>query len=163
VGQPTQRAANDTARSNIEPAQKFPHANGQSAPQPSDDCYCGWDAGHHTLSTASQSFLAFWYPPPPPAVAQALGYWHALKKFVHAYMKAYWCAISLSRDENIGSNISIYAHIYAYIYRYRYRCSLIYLSTSRDVYLYIYVLRAKQIYVHIYKHTRIYVGMDIEI
>jgi len=32
VGQPTQRAANYTARSNIEPAQKFSHANAQSAP-----------------------------------------------------------------------------------------------------------------------------------
>jgi len=28
VGQPTQRAANYTARSHIEPAQTFPHANG---------------------------------------------------------------------------------------------------------------------------------------
>jgi len=34
VGQPTQRAANYNARSNIEPAQMCPHANGQSAPQP---------------------------------------------------------------------------------------------------------------------------------
>ena len=39
VGQPTQRAPNYTARSNIEPAQKCPHANGQSAPQPSGDCH----------------------------------------------------------------------------------------------------------------------------
>jgi len=33
MGQPTQRAANYTARSNIEPAQSFPHANGQSTPR----------------------------------------------------------------------------------------------------------------------------------
>ena len=30
MGQPTQRATNDTARSNIEPAQIFLHANGQT-------------------------------------------------------------------------------------------------------------------------------------
>ena len=32
MGQPTQRATNYTARSNIDPAQTFLHANGQSAP-----------------------------------------------------------------------------------------------------------------------------------
>jgi len=58
VGQPTQRAANYTARPNIEPAKKFPHANGQSAPRPSGDRHGGSDAGHHTPSTASESFLA---------------------------------------------------------------------------------------------------------
>jgi len=45
-------------RSNIEPAQKFPHANVQSAPQPSSDRHGGWEAGHHTPSTASESVLA---------------------------------------------------------------------------------------------------------
>jgi len=58
VCQPTQRAANYTERSIIEPAQRFPHANGQSAPRPNGDRYGGRGAGHHTLSTTSESVLA---------------------------------------------------------------------------------------------------------
>ena len=41
LGQPTQRAANYTARSNIDPAQIFLNANGQSTPQPSGDRHGG--------------------------------------------------------------------------------------------------------------------------
>jgi len=58
VRQSTQRAANYTAMSNIEPAQKSPYANGKNAPRPSGDCNVGRGAGHHTPSTASESFLA---------------------------------------------------------------------------------------------------------
>ena len=41
MGQPTQRAANYIARSNIDPAQIFFYANGQSTPQPSGDRHGG--------------------------------------------------------------------------------------------------------------------------
>jgi len=57
MGQPTQRATNYTARSNIEPAQIFLHANGQSAPRSGGARDVGRGAGSHTLSTASESFL----------------------------------------------------------------------------------------------------------
>jgi len=56
IGQPTQRATNYTARSNIEPAQIFPHANGQSAPGSGGARDFGRGAGSHTSSTASESF-----------------------------------------------------------------------------------------------------------
>ena len=57
MGQPTQRATNYTARSNIEPAQIFLHANGQSAPPSGSarDRDVGRGAGSHTPSTASES------------------------------------------------------------------------------------------------------------
>ena len=47
MGQPTQRATNYTARSNIEPAQIFLHANGQSAPRSGGARFVGRDAGTH--------------------------------------------------------------------------------------------------------------------
>ena len=53
MGQPTQRATNYTARSNIEPAQIFLHANGQSAPRSGGARDVGRGAGSHTPSTAS--------------------------------------------------------------------------------------------------------------
>jgi len=56
MGQPTQRATNYTARSNIKPAQFFLHANGQSAPRPGGSHDVGRGAGSHTPSTASESF-----------------------------------------------------------------------------------------------------------
>jgi len=56
MGQPTQRATNYTARSNIEPAQIFLHANGQSAPRSGGARDVGRGAGSHTPSTASESF-----------------------------------------------------------------------------------------------------------
>jgi len=56
MGQPTQTATNYTARSNIEPAQICPHANGQSAPRPGGARDVGSGAGSHTPSTASESF-----------------------------------------------------------------------------------------------------------
>jgi len=56
MGQPTQRATNYTARSNIEPAQFFLHANGQSAPRSGGARDVGGGAGSHTPSTASESF-----------------------------------------------------------------------------------------------------------
>jgi len=55
MGQPTQRATNYTARSNIEPAQIFLHANGQSAPRSGGARDVGRGAGSHTPSTASES------------------------------------------------------------------------------------------------------------
>jgi len=56
MGQPTQRATNYTARSNIEPAQILLHANGQSAPRSGGARDVGRGAGSHTPSTASESF-----------------------------------------------------------------------------------------------------------
>jgi len=56
MGQPTQRATNYTARSNIEPARIFLHANGQSAPRSGGSRDVGRGAGSHTPSTASESF-----------------------------------------------------------------------------------------------------------
>jgi len=56
MGQPTQRATNYTARSNIEPAQIFLHANGQSAPRSGGARDVGRGAGSHTPITASESF-----------------------------------------------------------------------------------------------------------
>jgi len=56
MGQPTQRATNYTARSNIEPAQIFLHANVQSAPRSGGARNVGRSAGSHTPSTASESF-----------------------------------------------------------------------------------------------------------
>ena len=56
MGQPTQRATNYTARSNIEPAQIFFHANGKSAPRSGGARDVGRGAGSHTPSTASESF-----------------------------------------------------------------------------------------------------------
>jgi len=53
-GQPTQTAANYTARSNIEPAQSS-LSNGQSAPRPGGDRDVGRGAGRYTPSTASES------------------------------------------------------------------------------------------------------------
>ena len=47
------RATHYTARSNIEPAQIFLHANGQSAPRPGGARDVGRGAGSHTPSTAS--------------------------------------------------------------------------------------------------------------
>jgi len=55
MGQPTQRATNYTARSNIEPAQIFLHANGQSTPRSGSARDVGRGAGSHTPSTASES------------------------------------------------------------------------------------------------------------
>jgi len=51
MGQPTQRATNYTARSNIEPAQICLHANGQSAPRTGGARDVGRGAGRHTPST----------------------------------------------------------------------------------------------------------------
>jgi len=61
MGQPTQRSTNYTARSNIETAQIFLHANGQSAPRSGGARDVGRGAGSHTPSTASESLrvLAF--------------------------------------------------------------------------------------------------------
>jgi len=56
MGQPTQRATNYTARSNIDTAQIFLHANGQSAPRPGSVRGVGRGAGSHTPSTATESF-----------------------------------------------------------------------------------------------------------
>jgi len=56
MGQPTQRATNSTARSTIEPAQIFLHANCQSAPRLDGARDVGRGAGSHTPSTASESF-----------------------------------------------------------------------------------------------------------
>jgi len=56
MGQPTQRATNYTARSNMKPAQILLHANGQSAPRSCGACDVGRGAGSHTPSTASESF-----------------------------------------------------------------------------------------------------------
>ena len=55
MGQPTQRATNYTARSNIEPAQIFLHANGQSAPRSGGARDVGRGAGSHTPSRVSES------------------------------------------------------------------------------------------------------------
>jgi len=54
MGQPTQRTTNYTARSNIEPAQIFLHANGQSVPGSGGARDVGRGAGGHTPSTASE-------------------------------------------------------------------------------------------------------------
>jgi len=56
MGQPTQIATNYTARSNIDTAQIFLHANGQSAPRSGSARDIGRGAGSHTPSTASESF-----------------------------------------------------------------------------------------------------------
>ena len=56
MGQPTQRATNYTAKSNIEPAQLFLHADGQNAPRSGGARNAGRGAGSHTPSTASESF-----------------------------------------------------------------------------------------------------------
>jgi len=56
MGQPTQRATKYTARSNIEPAQIFLHANGQSAPRSGSARDVGRGAGSHIPSTASESY-----------------------------------------------------------------------------------------------------------
>ena len=56
MGQPTQRATNYTARSNIDTAHIFLHANGQSAPRSGGARDVGRGAGSHTPSTASESF-----------------------------------------------------------------------------------------------------------
>ena len=58
MGQPTQRATNYTARSNIEPAQIFLYANGQSAPRSAALASSGRGAGSHTPSTTSESVYA---------------------------------------------------------------------------------------------------------
>ena len=55
MGQPTQRATNYTATSNIDPAQIFLHANGQSAPRSGGARDVGRGAGSHTPNTASES------------------------------------------------------------------------------------------------------------
>jgi len=55
MGQPTQRATNYTARSNIEPAQIFLHANGQGAPRSGGARDVGRGAGSHTPSIALES------------------------------------------------------------------------------------------------------------
>jgi len=56
MSQPTQRATNYTARSNIELAQIFLHANGQSAPRSGGARDVGRGAGRHTPNTASESW-----------------------------------------------------------------------------------------------------------
>jgi len=58
MGQPTQRATNYTAKSNIETAQIILHANGQSAPRSGGACDVCRGAGSHTPSTASESFCS---------------------------------------------------------------------------------------------------------
>jgi len=55
MGQPTQRATNYTARSNIDTAQIFLHANGQSAPRSGSARGVGRGAGSHTPSTRPRS------------------------------------------------------------------------------------------------------------
>ena len=61
MGQPTLRATRYTARSNIEPAQIFLHANGQSATRSGGARNVGRGAGSHTLSTASEFFSLYMY------------------------------------------------------------------------------------------------------
>jgi len=56
MGQPTQRATDYTATSNIEPAQILLHGNIQSAPRSGGACDVGRGAGSHTPSTVSESF-----------------------------------------------------------------------------------------------------------
>ena len=69
MGQPTQRATNYTARSNIEPAQIILHANGQSAPRSGGARDVGRGEGSHAPSTASESFLHGLTPNPTPSFA----------------------------------------------------------------------------------------------
>ena len=63
MGQPTQRVTNYTARSNIEPAQIFLHANGQNVPRSGGARDVGRGAGSHRPSTASESFSHLWSDP----------------------------------------------------------------------------------------------------
>jgi len=75
MGQPTQRATNYTARSNIEPAQIFLHANGQGAPRLGGARDVGRGVGSHTPSTASESLslCLLLTPPLMPQMGELVG------------------------------------------------------------------------------------------
>jgi len=64
MGQPTQRARNYNARSNIEPAQLFLHANGQSAPRSGGARDVGRGAGR-SLFEVKQYLVKAKSPPRP--------------------------------------------------------------------------------------------------
>jgi len=83
MGQPIQRATNYSARSNIEPAQIFLHANGQSAPQ-STHIHTSSPHRQHSLNTSHTHAAASMKRPTEHFVAYLLPYLQALLQAYHA-------------------------------------------------------------------------------
>jgi len=163
MGLPTQRATNYTARSNIEPAQIFLHANGQSAPRLGGARDVGRGAGSHTPSTASElkhithSHSGIDEKRPTEKCVYRIFFWSILTWSASSRRAA--AASRRSLDTLLLASSTTYdttrlyicmvvcVYIYIYIYIYIYVCVYIY------IYIYIFVCVYIYIYIYIYIYT----------